>query len=174
MFMNKVKVKSALSLLALSIGVTSTLVAAEDIQITGNVASKCVVTTDTIGVFGNPAPSVLSTAQTDGGVQPIIRYDVIQADFYKARIIVPNSFSESPTLDDVINWTGDVEVGEVSDALMSAYDQSKILYDNVTEIDLTVAGSTWFKVDSVATYGYDKALPAGTYRSIVSAECIAN
>ena len=174
MFMNKVKVKNALSLIALSVGITSTLLSAEDIQITGNVASKCVVTTDTIGVFGNPTPSILSTAQTDGGVQPIIRYDVIQADFYKARIIVPNSFSESPSLDDVINWTGTVAVGEVSDAGMSAYDTNKIQYENVTEIDLSVAGSTWFMVDSVATYGYDKALPAGTYRAVVSAECIAN
>lgn len=144
-----------------------------DVPITGTVESKCIVTTDTQGIYGNPTPSVLSTAQADAGVEPIVRYDVIIADYYKARITHPNSFSESPALNDVVNWTGGTTVAEVSDALMSAYDQNKIEYDNVTEVDLSVAGSTWFKVESQADYGYDKAFPAGTYRAIVSAECIA-
>ena len=56
---------------------------------------------------------------------------------------------------------------------MSSYSTSKVEYDNTTEIDLTVAGSTWFNVTSTADYGYDTALPAGTYRAVVSAECIA-
>lgn len=144
-----------------------------DVPITGTVESKCIVTTDTQGIYGNPTPNVLSTAQADAGVEPIVRYDVIIADYYKARITHPNSFSESPTLNDVVNWAGVTTVAEVSDALMSAYDQNKIEYDNVTEVDLSVAGSTWFKVESQADYGYDKAFPAGTYRAIVSAECIA-
>jgi len=38
---------------------------------------------------------------------------------------------------------------------------------------LTVAGSVWFKADSKAEYGYNKAFPAGTYRSIVTATCLA-
>jgi len=110
---------------------------------------------------------------TGGGVTPIVRFDVIQASFYKARITTPNGFSESPALSDVVTWTGDVAVGEVSDANMSAYSTSKVVYDNTTEIDLTIAGSTWFNITSTADYGYDTALPAGTYRAVVSAECIA-
>jgi hypothetical protein len=61
----------------------------------------------------------------------------------------------------------------VSDAGMSAYDTDKIEYDNTTEVDLSIAGSTWFKVSSEADYGYSKALPGGTYTSIVEANCIA-
>jgi hypothetical protein len=56
---------------------------------------------------------------------------------------------------------------------MSAYDAAKVEYDATTEFDLTVAGTTWFKVDSVAEYGYDKAFPAGTYRAVIQADCIA-
>ena len=150
-----------------------TNVLAEDVEIVGNVASKCVITTDTIGVYGNPTPSELSTAPADGGVLPIVRYDVLQANFYKARITYPEAFSESPALSDVVTWTGDVTVAEVTDAGMSAYDTSKVEFNNVTEVDLTIAGSTWFQVASTADYGVGKAFPAGTYRAIVSADCIA-
>ena len=146
---------------------------AVDVPLTGTVDSKCVVTTDTNGVFGNPLPYRLSTAQADGGVEPIVRYDVVQADYYKALISHPISFSESPSLNDVVNWTGTVSVAEVSDPLMSDYDNTKRLYDNITEVDLSITGSTWFKVSSQADYGFNKALPAGTYRAIVTAECIA-
>ena len=146
---------------------------AVDVPLVGTVESKCIVTTDTQGVYGNPLPYRLSTAQADGGVQPIVRYDVIQADYYKALITYPTAFSESPSLDDVVTWTGDVTVAEVTDALMSAYDNDKIEYDNVTEVDLSVAGSTWFTVESQADYGFNKALPAGTYRAVITAECIA-
>lgn len=148
-------------------------VVAQEVPIVGTVESKCVITTDTQGIYGNPSPSVLSTATADGGVQPIIRYDVISADYYKARIIYPNSFSSSPTLTDTVTWTGAVSVGEVSDAGMSAYDTNKVEYNNVYETDLTIAGSTWFKVDSEANYGYDKSFPAGSYNAVVQAECIA-
>lgn len=144
-----------------------------DTQITGNVESKCVVTTDTVGVYGNPTPGELSTLPADGGVLPIVRFDVLQADFYKARITAPKTFSESPALSDTLTWTYDVSVDAVSDAGMSAYDTSKVEFDNVTEIDLTIAGSTWFKITSEVTYGVGKAFPAGTYRTIVEAECIA-
>lgn len=159
--------------LVLSVAILSGSVIAQEVPITGNVESKCIVQTDTLGVYGNPTPSTLTTASTGGGVTPIIRFDVIQASFYKARITTPNGFSESPVLNDVVTWTGDVIVGEVSDANMSAYSTSKVQYDNTTEIDLTVAGSTWFNIESIASYGYDTALPAGTYRAVVSAECIA-
>lgn len=157
---------------ALGVALMSSAVAAE-IPIVGNVESKCVITTDTQGVYGNPTPSKLTTNMSDGGVPPIVRYDVIQADYYKALISHPESFTESPALGDVVNWVGTVTVAEVSDASMSAYDNDKRLYNNVTEIDLTIAGSTWFKVASTANYGYDKAFPAGQYRSTVQAECIA-
>ena len=153
--------------------VFSSVAIAEDVNITGTVESKCLVTTDTVGIYGNPTPNILSTDGADGGVEPIVRYDVIIADYYKARVTHPNSFSESPSLNDVVTWTGSTSVAEVSDAGMSAYDTDKIEYNNVTEVDLSIAGSTWFKVSSEADYGYDKAFPAGTYRTVVSAECIA-
>jgi len=146
---------------------------AEDIPITGSVESKCIVTQDTAGVYGNPSPESLTTASASGGVHPVVRYDVIQADYYMAKITHPTSFSESPVLNDVVDFTGSTSVDQVSDASMSAYDTNKVEYDNVTEIDLSVAGSTWFKVESTADYGYDKAFPGGQYQAVVTAECIA-
>ena len=160
-------------LLFLIPAVLATSAVQANIPINGTVESKCVLVTDTVGIYGNPLPNTLSTDPIDGGVIPIVRYDVLQANFYKAKITYPNTFSESPDLVDVVNWTGDVTVGEVSDATMSGYDTSKIEYNNVTEIDLTIAGSTWFKIESEAEYGYDRAFPAGTYRTVVTAECIA-
>lgn len=147
--------------------------AAEETPIEGNVESKCVITTDTVGIYGNPLPYTLSTAAADGGVLPIIRYDVISADYYKAVIDYPNEFTTSPSLDDVVNWTGDVSTESVSDAAMAAYDTDKVEYNNTTEFDLTVAGSVWFKVDSAAEYGFNKSFPAGGYTAVVNAECIA-
>jgi len=49
---------------------------AEEAIITGNVESKCQINTDINGVFGNPSTGTLSTLPADGGVMPIIRYDV--------------------------------------------------------------------------------------------------
>ena len=95
----------------------------------------------------------------DGGVEPIIRFDVIQADYYKALISHPISFSQSPTLADTVTWTGSTTVSDTSDTLMSDYDTNKITYDNTTEYDLTVAGSTWFKVSSEIDYGYKHCIP---------------
>ena len=146
---------------------------AEDMEVVGNVQSKCIVTPDTAGVYGNPTPDVLSTDPTDGGVDPVVRFDVIQASMYKARILYPTSFSESPALNDVVTWAGDVATSQVSDTGMSGYDAAKVEFDNVTEFSLTVAGSTWFKTESQADYGYGKAFPGGVYRAVVSAECIA-
>ena len=146
---------------------------AEETPIEGTVEAKCVITTDTTGVYGNPVPYKLSTAATDGGVLPIIRYDVVSADYYKASIDHPNSFSSAPSLDDTVSWSGSTSVNEVSDTNMSSYDTNKVTFNNTTEFDLTVAGSTWFKVSSTAEYGYQKAFPAGTYSAIVTAECVA-
>lgn len=146
---------------------------AEEIPITGNVQSKCVIHTDTPGVYGNPTADKLSTAPADGGVPPIIRYDVSIANAYTAKITTPTSFSSSPTLTDSVLWTGSTGVHAVSDPIMSAYDTNKRIYDATTEFNLTAAGTTWFKSNSTAAYGYNKPFPGGLYRSVVQAECIA-
>tara|TARA_R110000851_G_scaffold64909_4_gene147566 strand:- start:1568 stop:2065 length:498 start_codon:yes stop_codon:yes gene_type:complete len=147
--------------------------ASANIPINGIVESKCVIVTDTDGIYGNPTADKLSTASSDGGVVPIIRYDIITASAYKAVVTTPNTFSSSPTLDDVVNWTGTTSVGQTSDASMSAFEAGKVLYNNSTEFDLSVAGSVWFNVTSVAEYGYGKALPAGNYTALITAECVA-
>ena len=146
---------------------------AKDVTITGNVQSKCVINTHTAGVYGNPTADKLSTATEDGGVAPVIRYDVSLAGAYDARITTPTSFSSGPSLDDVVNWTGLTSVKEVGDAAMGDYESNKVTYNSTTEYDLHTAGSTWFKVDSYAEYGYGKAFPSGQYVAIVVAECIA-
>ena len=56
---------------------------------------------------------------------------------------------------------------------MSAYDAAKVVYDATTEFDLTVTGSTLFKIASTAEYGFGRLFPGGTYRAVVQAECIA-
>ena len=147
---------------------------AEEAVITGTIESKCVINIDVNGVYGNPVAGTLSTAPGDGGVLPIIRYDIALGDAYTARITAPSSFSTAPSLNDVVNWSADVEVNEVSDTAMSDYETNKVEYDYTTEFDMHTAGTTWFKVTSKAEYGYGKPYPAGTYRAIVMAECIAN
>lgn len=161
------------ALIASTMFLTFNALAQSEIPITGNVASKCVITTDTPGVYGQPTTNVLSTNPQDGGVTPIVRYDIIEADAYKAQISYPNSFTTSPVLNDVVNWSGAVEVSEVSNSEMAAFETNKVLWDNVTEFDLTLAGSVWFKIDSQADYGYEKSFPGGIYRASVLAECIA-
>ena len=167
MFNKKILLAATIPLFA------ATTIAAENVPITGMVESKCSIFTDVQGVYGNPTPNVLSTARSDGGILPVIRYDVASADYYKARIGYPNAFSSSPNLPDFVAWEGSTSVKEVSDPLMSDYETDKVEYDNVTEFDLTVAGTVWFEVSSLADYGFNKAFPAGNYTSIVTAECIA-
>lgn len=147
---------------------------AEDIPIQGSVEAKCSIYNDVAGVYGNPTPNKLSTTSTNGGVMPIVRFDVAQADYYTAKIGYPTSFSSAPSLSDTVTFTGDVEVSATSETTMSAYETDKVQYDNYTEFDLTVAGTAWFKVTSEATYGYDRAFPAGNYTAIITAECIAS
>lgn len=147
---------------------------AADTPITGNVASKCSIYTDVAGVYGNPNPDELSTTPADGGVTPIVRYDVSIADYYTAKIAWPTEFTTSPSLSDSLTFTGEVEVASTSSTDMSGYEAAKIEYDNVTEYDLSAAGSTWFKVTSNVTYGVDKSLPGGEYKAAVTALCVAN
>jgi hypothetical protein len=146
---------------------------AADVPVQGNVQMRCLITTDIPGVYGNPTPQKLSTAVADGGVLPVVRYDVTLADNYKAKITTPTSFSSSPALNDTVTWTGSTTVSQTSDAGMSGYEAAKVTYDATTEYDLTVAGSTWFSATLSATNGYDKAFPGGVYNAIVVAECIA-
>ena len=111
----------------------ATTAQAGEATIEGTVQSKCIINTDVNGIYGNPSPDKLSTISTDGGVEPIIRFDVAVASYYAAKVV----------------------------------------YDATTEFDLTVAGSTWFKVSSAATYGFGRSFPGGTYVAVVQAECIA-
>lgn len=148
-------------------------IASSNIPITGSVESKCVIQTDTDGVYGNPTADKLSTAVADGGVLPVVRYDIVTANAYKAVISHPDSFSSSPTLTDTVAWTGSTTLTNSSDSNMSAFNDNKVTYNNSSEFDLTIAGSAWFSVTSTAEYGYDKAFPAGTYSAMVTAECIA-
>ena len=146
---------------------------AVDSPIQGQVQSKCSVWTETAGVYGHPLPYKLTTTPADGGVKASIRIDVAQADYYKTKFTHPNSFSSSPTLTDAVAWTGSTVVGQVGVAGMSAYEAAKVTYNNVTEFNMTLAGSTWFTVESEAQYGSTKALPAGNYTAMIVAECIA-
>ena len=147
---------------------------ANDTPITGNVQSRCIITTDTPGVYGNPNAYTLTTSSSDGGVQPVIRFDVSLADAYLAQITTPTSFSSSPALNDVVTWTGSTEVKALSDATgMGSYETDKVTFGQTTEYDLTATGSTWFKSTSVATLGGSKAFPGGQYTANVEAVCIA-
>jgi len=159
--------------LAVAASVLALNVMATDVPVVGNVQMRCLITTDIAGVYGNPLPQKLSTAVADGGVLPVVRFDVTLADNYKAKITTPTSFSSSPVLNDTVTWTGSTAVKLTSDAGMSGYEAAKVVYDATTEYDLTVAGSTWFSADLSATNGYDKAFPGGVYNAILVAECIA-
>ena len=75
---------------------------AEEVPITGNVESKCVITTDTSGVYSQPTVDELTTKLNEGGVPPIVRYDVMVADYYKAIISYPNEFVAAPLLNDTL------------------------------------------------------------------------
>lgn len=163
--------KTLILLFTMTFGISA--YANTSVPVAGTVESKCVVSQDVMGVYGNPTPGVLSTDPQDGGVMPVIRFDVVQASYYTAKISHPDTFVESPALNDVTYWTGSATVDQVTDASMSAYDTSKVEYNNVTEFFLTVAGSTWFKVDSEITYGVGRAFPGGQYQTAVLAECIA-
>ena len=147
--------------------------AVANVDIVGSVEAKCVIQTTKSGVYGNPIASKLSTTPADGGVLPVIRYDVSIADAYTANITHPTSFSSSPTLSDTVAWTGSTSVTQTSVAGMSAYEAAKTVVGNTTNFNLTLAGSTWFSTASSATYGSAKPLPGGNYTAVVQASCIA-
>jgi len=59
------------TLLLLALGTFASSAIAEDMEVVGNVQSKCVVTPDTAGVYGNPSPDKLDSDPASGGVDPI-------------------------------------------------------------------------------------------------------
>lgn len=145
-----------------------------DAPINGSVQSRCVITTDSSGVYGNPNAYTLTTSASDGGAKAVIRIDVTLADAYKAEITAPSSFSSSPSLNDTVTWTGDTTVKAISDATgMAGYETGKVEQGLKDIYDLTVSGSTWFETESVATMGGNKAFPGGNYTANVEALCIA-
>ena len=147
---------------------------AEDVPINGTVQSRCIISTDTAGVYGNPNAYTLTTTPADGGQLAVVRFDVTLADAYYAEITAPSSFSSAPNLPDVVTWTGDTEVSAVSDATgMGSYETNKVELGMTDKYDLTATGSTWFKTSSTATMGGNKAFPGGDYTAVVEAVCIA-
>ena len=151
---------------------TFALPALANVDIVGNVEAKCVIQTTKSGIYGNPIASKLSTTPADGGVLPVIRYDVSIADAYTANITHPTSFSSSPSLTDTVAWTGSTSVTQTSVAGMSAYEAAKTVVNSTTIFDLTLAGSTWFSTASSAVYGTAKPFSGGTYTASVVATCI--
>ena len=146
-----------------------------DVPISAEVTGSCIISTETPGTYGNPNAYTLTTASSDGGQMPITRVDVTLASAYKVKFTVPNDFSTSPALNDVVTFTGDTEVSAVSDATnMADYETNKVeVSDYVDEYDLSATGSTWFKHTSVAVNGGSRAFPSGNYTAYVTAECIA-
>ena len=145
-----------------------------DTAINGNVQSRCIISTDTEGTFGNPNAYTLDTATVSGGELAVTRFDVTLADAYYAQITAPSSFSSNPSLPDVVTWTGDTTVKAVSDSTgMSAYETNKIETGYMDKYDMTATGSTWFKTQSKAVMGGSKSFAGGSYTALVVAECIA-
>ena len=146
-----------------------------DVPISASVTGSCVISVETNGTYGQPYAYKLSTTPADGGELPVTRVDVTLANAYKVAFTTPDSFSSSPTLNDVVTFTGDTEVSAVSDATgMADYETDKVeVSDYVDEYDLTATGSTWFKHTSVAVNGGSRAFPSGNYTAYVTAECIA-
>jgi hypothetical protein len=165
------------SMLTLTFGLSVTGVTfaqAETAPINGVVQSRCIIQTDSAGVYGNPNAYTLTTNPADGGQPVVIRIDVSLANAYYAEITAPTEFSSAPSLPDQVTFTGNTEVQAVSDSSgMGTYESSKIEYGMTDKYELTATGSTWFKTSSTATMGGSKAFPGGNYTALVEAQCIA-
>lgn len=160
--------------LCIALATTALGAYAAEVPINGTVQSRCVITTDTAGVYGNPNAYTLTTNPADGGQLAIVRFDVTLADAYYAEITAPSEFSSSPSLPDTVTWTGDTQVSAVSDATgMAGYETGKVELGMTDKYDLTATGSTWFKTSSTATMGGNKAFPGGNYTAMVEALCVA-
>jgi hypothetical protein len=157
-----------------AIGLGALYANAAEVPINGTVQSRCIITTDTPGVYGNPNAYTLTTTPADGGQLPVVRFDVTLADAYYAEITAPSSFSTSPSLPDTVTWTGDTTVQAISDATgMANYETNKVELGYTDKYDLTATGSTWFKTSSTATLGGNRAFPGGNYTALVEASCVA-
>jgi hypothetical protein len=156
------------------VGSAVSMAQAETVPIQGTVQSKCIIQTSTAGTYGNPNAYTLSTQAADGGDQAVVRIDVTLADAYFAEITPPTEFSSSPSLPDVVTWTGDVSVQAVSDASgMGTYETDKLEIGDTDRYTLTATGSTWFAIHSKAEMGGNKAFPGGNYTALAEAVCIA-
>lgn len=160
--------------IAIALSMIAVSAYAQQVPITGNVESKCIIQVDQPGVFGNPNAYTLTTDSAQGGRSASTRVDVTLADAYFVAFSKPTEFSSNPSLPDVVTWTGSTEVTAVSDASgMGSYESSKIVNGNTTRYEMTASGSTWFKSEVTATMGGNKAFPGGRYTAMVSVECIA-
>ena len=165
--------KYLLITIGLMLGATTAYAA--NIDITGTVQSRCIVNTDTPGVYGNPNAYTLTTLPASAGQVPIVRIDSSLANAYNAQISYPTSFSTSPSLSDTTAWEGAVAVAQTSSSDMSGYQAASTTTGAARTYGLTIAGTAWFSVASTATYGggQQKPFPGGSYRAVVLAECIA-
>lgn len=171
--MLKNTIKGFAGIVCLSAGFIATSSFA-DTPINGTVESRCIIQTDRAGTYANPNAYTLTTSPTDGGELARIRVDVSLADAYYVEITAPEEFSSAPSLPDYPIFTGDTEVDTVSDATnMGDYESNKVEIGMTDRYDLTATGSTWFKTQSMAVMGGNKAFPGGNYSAIVQAECIA-
>ena len=165
--------KYLLITIGLMLGATTAYAA--NIDITGTVQSRCIVNTDTPGVYGNPNAYTLTTLPASAGQVPIVRIDSSLADAYNAQISYPTSFSSSPSLSDTTAWVGAVGVEQTSSSDMSGYQAASTTTGAMRTYPLSIAGTTWFSVASTATYGggQQKPFPGGSYKAVILAECIA-
>ena len=162
-------------LITIGLMLVATTAYAGNIDITGTVESRCIVNTDTPGVYGNPNAYTLTTLPASAGQVPIVRIDSSLANAYNAQISYPTSFSSSPSLSDTTAWVGAVGVEQTSSADMSGYQAASSTTGAMRTYALTIAGTTWFSVASTATYGggQQKPFPGGSYKAVILAECIA-
>ena len=162
-------------LITIGLMLVATTAYAGNIDITGTVESRCIVNTDTPGVYGNPNAYTLTTLPASAGQVPIVRIDASLANAYNAQISYPTSFSTSPSLSDTTAWVGAVGVEQTSSADMSGYQAASTTTGAMRTYPLSIAGTTWFSVASTATYGggQQKPFPGGSYKAVILAECIA-
>ena len=162
-------------LITIGLVLGATTAYAANIDITGTVQSRCIVNTDTQGVYGNPNAYTLTTLPASAGQVPIVRIDASLANAYNAQISYPTSFSTSPSLSDTTAWEGAVGVEQTSSSDMSGYQAASTTTGAMRTYPLSIAGTTWFSVASTATYGggQQKPFPGGSYKAVILAECIA-
>ena len=162
-------------LITIGLMLVATTAYAANIDITGTVESRCIVNTDTPGVYGNPNAYTLTTLPASAGQVPIVRIDASLANAYNAQISYPTSFSRSPSLSDTTAWVGAVGVEQTSSSDMSGYQAASTTTGAMRTYPLSIAGTTWFSVASTATYGggQQKPFPGGSYKAVILAECIA-